>query len=169
MSDSSDCASPHSAPHRRHRHASDSSFTSSWASSSRRPVPGDLQRKKYCVSVRSVDTKGGAWRTWWQALAELLSLLRVVEGKSVEVAGAPDFELGLDLAASDPWRDLLYPRLCRHPKQHQEQFQRRKIRRDTQTKVPLASGRSNSKVDAPVASFLVAISMKRLMSRTSLG
>ena len=53
-----------------------------------------------------------ARRTWGQTLLELLSLLGVVEGERVEVAGAPDLELGLGLATSDPGRDLLYPRLC---------------------------------------------------------
>ena len=54
----------------------------------------------------------GVGRTWWEALPELLGLLWVVEGESVEVAGAPNLELGLQLAAGDPWCDLLYPCLC---------------------------------------------------------
>ena len=51
-----------------------------------------------------------ARRTWGQTLLELLSLLGVVEGERVEVAGAPDLELGLGLAPRDPRRNLLYAR-----------------------------------------------------------
>ena len=54
-----------------------------------------------------------ARRTWGQALLELLSLLRVVEGEGVKVAGAPDLELGLGLAPRDPRRNLLYTRSWR--------------------------------------------------------
>ena len=45
-----------------------------------------------------------------QALLELLRLLGVVKGEGVEVAGAPDLELGLGLAARDSRRNLLYAR-----------------------------------------------------------
>ena len=49
-------------------------------------------------------------RTRRQALLELLRLLGVVKGEGVEVAGAPDLELGLGLAARDSRRNLLYAR-----------------------------------------------------------
>lgn len=52
-------------------------------------------------------------RTWWQALLELLSLVWVVEGEGVKVSRAPDFELGLGLAAGRFGSDLFYPGLCR--------------------------------------------------------
>lgn len=53
-------------------------------------------------------------RTRWQTLPQLLSLLRIVKGKGVEVTVAPDFELGLCLATGYPGRNLLYPRLCKY-------------------------------------------------------
>ena len=62
---------------------------------------------------REIEKFGsGMWarRTWGQALLELLGLLGVVEREGVEVAGAPDLELGLGLAPRDPRRNLLYAR-----------------------------------------------------------
>ncbi len=59
-----------------------------------------LDREAYLqCSAPNGREKINLWqRTWWEALLELLSLLRVVEGESVEVAVAPDLELGLGLA-----------------------------------------------------------------------
>lgn len=47
-------------------------------------------------------------RTGGQALLKLRSLLRVIEREGVEVAGAPNLELRLRLAARDSRRNLLY-------------------------------------------------------------
>lgn len=69
--------------------------------------------RNWTCDGREIEKFGsGMWarRTWGQALLELLSLLGVVEGERVEVAGAPDLELGLGLAPRDPRRNLLYAR-----------------------------------------------------------
>ena len=71
--------------------------------------------RNWTYNGREIEKCGsGMWarRTWGQALLELLGLLGVVEGEGVEVACAPDLELGLGLRARDPRGDLLYPRLC---------------------------------------------------------
>lgn len=51
-------------------------------------------------------------RTWWEGLLQLIRLLWVIKSQCVEVTRAADFELGLDLAASYPWCNLLYAGLC---------------------------------------------------------
>ena len=50
-------------------------------------------------------------RTRRQGLLELVCLLRVVEDQRIQVAGAPDLELGLVLLPSDARHNLLYPRI----------------------------------------------------------
>ena len=52
-------------------------------------------------------------RTRGETLLELGRLLGVVEGEGVEVARAPDLELGLGLATRNPRRNLLYACLCK--------------------------------------------------------
>lgn len=102
-------------------------------------------------------------RTWRQALTELLSLLGVVEREGVEVARAPDLELGLELRARDTRGDLLYPRLCRQ----QTQALRWHATQSQATVSVLFT--VDKERYAPVASLRVAISMNSLMSRISLG
>jgi hypothetical protein len=46
------------------------------------------------MPMPSVRTDFSAKLTWWQALLELLRLLRVVQHQCVEVSRAPDLELG---------------------------------------------------------------------------
>lgn len=66
------------------------------------------------LSIHSGGKERERVRTRGEALLELLRLLGVVEGERVEVACAPDLELGLELATGYPRRDLLYACLCRY-------------------------------------------------------
>ena len=95
--------------------------------------------------------------TWGEALPELLSLLRVVEGEGVEVAGAPDLELGLGLSTRDPRSDLLYPRLCRTdtkgPEEHRSAILERKVPRHMGRTGRILAGRDLDEL-LDVADFL---------------